>query len=203
MPMTLFKAAADQFKRLNARQQLWLGAAAAGALLLILVRLAYVPVLGVLGKQAAHNRTLRIKTADAQMLAQQTAQQDALLAQAGERYQALHRWTSSAESMPQIMELLSQQAKAHQVGVAAVQASGEPGAPSTAFGAQITLSEVPLQLTLTGRYWDIGELLGDLAEAPFLSVVRSLTIIRPTPDRVEVQATLVLGVYLTEERNKS
>jgi len=63
----------------------------------------------------------------------------------------------------------------------------------------VVLQERPLHLTLRGKYQSIGEFLGVLAEAPFVSVVRSLVIVKPEAGSLELQADVGLGVFWMKE----
>ena len=63
-------------------------------------------------------------------------------------------------------------------------------------GPEKTLREVPLKLTLRGRYGQIGEFLGEMAVVPFVASVRSLTIKKLEPAAGKLQADLALAVYL-------
>ena len=185
--------------QLGFREQLMLGATAAAATLLLAVRFLYLPVIGRIGEQRAMIRDLVVKTADAQALAAQRPTTEAALRDAQQRYRTLEDQVGSGQSVGKILELLGAQAKAHRLELTVVQqAPDELQARVVTLGPELTLREVPLTLQVSGRYRQIGEFLGGLQEAPFLSSVRTLTMAKAQAESPTLRAELVLAVYLAE-----
>lgn len=175
-----------------------LGAILAGALL---ARFVYLPLTWQIRDRRAMVEVLRLKLADAQVaiarLPQSTAERQRLEAQ----YRALTGRMTRGESLVRILERLSQQAKAHRVGMAVVKSHADDAASRMlTLGSMVTLHETPLALQLTGRYRPIAEFLGGLAEAPLLSTVRTVTITKPDAANATVRADVTLAVYVAEAR---
>ncbi len=176
---------------------LWGGAALLA--LGLLVQLVYRPLTARIGAQRMALRELRVKVADAQALAQQAPQHQAALERARVRYQALERRLGDGQGIARALETLSAQAKERRLEFVGVQPSaGEGEQPVVMVGPALRLRELPLTVQLTGRYRQLGEFLGELPQAPFLAVVRRLTLSRPRADTPKVLAELLLSVYPAE-----
>jgi Tfp pilus assembly protein PilO len=183
--------------QLEARQKLMLGATAAAVGLVLLARYLYVPLLGWIGSRRARLQELRVKIADAQTVIDQRPVQEAALAKAQADYDTLKSWMASRDSLARILEALSAQAQSHRLELTAVQPRSEQDeVPTISVGPDTTLREIPVRLTLVGRYAHLGDFLGELAASPFLSAVRELTITQPDPGSGKLTAELVLVVYL-------
>ena len=185
--------------KLEPRQQLVLAGLAACAGLAVATHVLFAPALGRIVSARSMLRELHTKQVEAQSMNAQLPEHEAALAKAQVQHQALERWIGSGNSLARILESLGDQAKRHRVNISVVQAGLESrhGPPrQIALGPGRMLQEVPLEVTLTGRYAPIGEFLGGLSGAPFLSSVQSLTLKKPDPADVKLQADLALVVYV-------
>lgn len=185
---------------LETRQKLLLGGTAALVVLVLLVRYAYLPVVARIGEHRASLTDLRVKTADADLLASRLPNEERALTEAQTRYRALERRIGEGQSVARILETLGQQAKDRRLELVAVQPREEDQAASRTLtlGPALTLQEVPLRLQLTGRYRQIGEFLGRLPDVPFIGSVQELKVTKPDATSAQLRADLVLAVYLAE-----
>ena len=186
---------------LRAPYRLALGGAAALMVLMLAVRHLFLPVVGRIGEQRVQLQDLAVKVADAQVLAESLPRHEAALREANTRYRALESRVGDGQSVARILDGLGKWAKDHRLEVVAVQPRGaEPPEPpfQVAAGPQLTLRAIPLTLRLKGRYRQLGELLGKLPSAPFVSMVRKLTIRQPNSESTQLETDLVLAVYIKE-----
>lgn len=116
------------------------------------------------------------------------------LEQAKQQLAPLARRISQGQSMARVLETLNARAQAHQLQVVAVQPRA--AAAHTTAGS-LALRDVPLELQVSGRYRQIGEFLGALAETPFLAEVRALTLASPG-DAPALEARIAMVVYVEE-----
>ena len=182
---------------LGSRQQLMLGAAGTVVSLALMARFLLLPGLTHLRERRGVLQELQVKTADAGTLVSRLPKEHAALQDVQGRSRALASRVGERQSVARILETLSRQAKAGQLELVTMQPrAGESGKHLLNFGPELTLSEVPLTLQVTGRYQALGEFLGQLSEAPFLSSVRTLSMTRPDAAHPELRADLVLVVYL-------
>lgn len=164
-----------------------------------LVRFFYYPVLARMMQQRAKIQELRIKTAEARTLAAQRPAQEAEFQRVQERYRALEQHIGTGQSIARILEALSDDAKRHRLALTAVQPRMESRGPRLLrLGPETVLREVPLSLQLTGRYRQIAEFLGGLNEAPFVGVVRTVTMTKAQSEGLSLKADVELAVYLEE-----
>ena len=183
--------------RLQPRQQLLLGTLGGAIALALCVRFLFMPAIARIGERRATLQNLQVKTADAGVLMSQLPAFQATLQESQARYRLLERRVGESESVARVLETLSQQAKANELELVTVQPrAGESGKRLVVFGSELAVSEVPLTLQLTGRYHSLGEFLGALSDAPFLSSVRELTVSKPDAGHPELRADLTLAVYL-------
>ncbi len=166
----------------------------------VLVAGLLVPVgLYVARQHAAWVRITR-DLAQAQHLNEQLSVEQAKMTDATQRYQRVEQRIGGGQSMARILEALGGQAKAAHVELVAVQ----PRAADTQhprlvhLAPSVTLREVPVTVQLSGRYRQLGEFLGALPDAPFISSTRSLTVTRASGDSPSLRAQLELVVYLPE-----
>lgn len=186
--------------QLEPRQQLLLGGTAALVALVLMV-FVYLPVVARIGERRVRLTDLRVKTADAHLLAARLPEEERALAETQARSRAFERRVVEGQSVARILETLGQQAKDRRLELIAVQPREEDqNEPRTlTLGPELTFQEVPLRLQLTGRYRQIGEFLGGLSHAPFMSSVRELRMRKPEVDSATLQADLLLVVYLAED----
>jgi Tfp pilus assembly protein PilO len=164
----------------------------------MLVRLVWLPVLGAVAEQRAMLHEVQVKMADAELVMARLSEEEEALAEVRERFNTFERWVGYGKSMARVLETLSQRARDHRLELVAIQPPVQADAQTIELSPGLRLREVPVQLTLTGRYRNIGAFLGELAEAPFLTSVRLLKIVRPEGISLRLQADVVLGVYLGE-----
>lgn len=184
----------------RAPEHQWLvGAAGIGLGALLVCRVLYLPLVATIGDRYARLRELRVKLADARVLTKQQPSQEQALARMTARYKIVERQVGEGQSVARILETLSQQAKHHRLELVAVQPPAEEDGPRRlGLGPEMALRETPLTVQLTGRYRHVGEFLGELFHAPFLSSVRQLSMTKPHAERPALQADLALLVYLAE-----
>ena len=183
--------------QLSGRQRQLLGVTGSALLLIFIARFLFLPVMARVNDRRATLRDLRVKIVDASRFEKELPHQQEEWQQVRERYQLLEDRIGSGQSVARILEVLSQQAKERHVGLAAVQSKVQESAASlVALGSDVKLREVPLRLTLIGRYRQIGEFLGWLPQAPFLASVWQIKLTRPLPGDLQVRAELVLAIYL-------
>ena len=189
---------------LGLRAQLMLGVTGAAVILVLAIRFLYLPALGRIGERRTTIQGLKVKMADAQALAAQRPAYEAALQDAEQRYQALEHRVGNGQSVGKILELLGAQAKTHRLELTVVQPAPDQlqAARAVTLGPELTLREVPLTLQVSGRFRQIGEFLGGLQEAPFLSSVRTLTMAKPQAESSLLRAELVLTVYVAERGAK-
>ena len=181
--------------------KLALGGAAALVVLVWAVRYLYLPVVARIVEQRVALNDLTVKVADAKVLAEAMPGQEAALHEAQTRYRALESRVSEGQSVARILDGLGKWAKEHRLEVVAVQPrSAEPSEPPllVTAGRELTLRAIPLTLRLKGRYRQLGEFLGKLSAAPFVGTVRKLTVHQPSSESAQLEADVVLAVYLKD-----
>ena len=182
---------------LGLRQQLVLGAAGTVLALVLQVRFLLMPGVARLRESRGALQELQAAIASTGALVSRLPKEQAALQDVQGRSRALASRVGERQSVARILETLSRQAKAGQLELVTMQPrAGEGGKRLLSFGPELTLSEAPLTLQVTGRYQALGEFLGRLSDAPFLSSVRTLTVTKPDAARPELRADLVLVVYL-------
>ena len=186
---------------LESRQRLLLGLTGAFLVLVLSARFVYLPLISWIGERRGVLENLRVKIADAHVLAEQLPGQEKALQLARERYGALVEGRiGKGQSVAHILEKLSQRANGHQLELVAVQPRTDQTEPHrVTLGPETRLRIVPLTLQLTGRYRQVGEFLEELVHAPMVTSVQSLKLTKPQADSAKLQADLVLAVYLAEE----
>ena len=186
---------------LEIRQKLLLAGTAALVALVLLGRFVYLPVAARLGERRASLTDLRGKTADAHLLASRLSEEERALTEAETHSRAFERRVGEGQSVARILETLGQQAKDRRLELVAGQPREEDHATTRTLllSPGLTLQEIPLRLQLTGRYRQIGEFLGGLIHAPFLSSVQELRMRKPAGTNATLQADLALAVYLTKD----
>ena len=185
--------------RLDARSKRLFGIAGCAVGLALVVRVLYVPIIGLIRSQHVALQDLRRKVADAHLLIDQLPKQEAEFAKAQSRSQELQMWRSSRESLARIMEALDGEAKHRRLECSIVQPRVDESEPRLlSLGTDKTLREVPLHVTLSGRYSQIGEFLGALANMPFLASVKTVTVTKSEAGSSRLQADLILAVYLAQ-----
>ena len=161
------------------------------------IRALYLPLAARINDQRGLLRDLKVKAADADLLAAQRPSQDAAFAQAQQAFRALDARVGRAESLASILEQLGRQAKDHRLELVAVQPKAD-GARVVTLGPQLQVREVPLTLQLTGRYRSIGEFFAELPREPFLSSIQRITMTKPQADRAQLTADIALAAYVAE-----
>ena len=162
-------------------------------------RYLYVPALGRIAGQRAELSDLKVKVADAEVLAEALPRHEAAVRAAEARYQDVDGRVGAGQSVARVLDGLGRWAKDHRIEVVAVQPGGAQSAEPpllVAAGPGLVLQEVPLGLRLKGRYRQLGEFLGKLPAAPFLGTVRGLTIRQPASDSAQLEADVTLALYL-------
>ena len=185
--------------KLEMRQKLLLGVTGGLVALMWLFRYLYLPAIASIEARRATLQDLKVKIADAQVLAAQLPDYQAALRDAQERYRVLESRLGAGQSVARVLEALSAEAKDHRLELAAVKPrTDERERRVFALSPEMLLTEVPLTLQLTGRYRQLGEFLGGLRDEPFVASVQELKITKPEAGHAQLQADLVLAVYLAE-----
>lgn len=186
--------------RLEMRHKIALGLTGGLAALILAVRFVYLPVFGAVGEKRATLLELKTKVADTTVLAARLPQEEAALAQAQKEYQAFLQRIGEEQSVARILDLLGKQAAGYRLQIVLLQQRADEGAPprTLTLGPQLTLREVPLTLKLTGRYRQFGEFLGTLAEAPFIAAVKDVKLARVKAGEPDLEADMVLAVYVAD-----
>lgn len=181
-------------------QQALGGITAALLIFLLLVRFIYLPVVARIGDRRTRLKDLQSKIADARGLTEQLPSQEAALQQVKTRYETLvNRIGKGQAVVARALETLSVRAKDHRLELVAVQPRESDGGQRTiTLGQELTLREVSLTLQLTGRYRQVGEFLGGLADDPLLASVRTLGMAKAHTVGTTLRADVGLAVYLTE-----
>jgi Tfp pilus assembly protein PilO len=184
---------------LQAPYKIALGVTVSLVALVWAVRYLYLPVVSRIGAQRAQLQDLAVKVADAQVLAEALPKHEAALREAESRYRALESRVSEGQSVARILDGLGKWAKDHRLEVVSVQPRANDAEPFlVSAGPGLLLRAVPLSLRLKGRYRQLGEFLGKLPDAPFVGTVRKLTLRQPSRESAQVEADVVLAVYLKE-----
>ena len=185
--------------KLEMRQKLLLGVTGGLVALVWLFRYLYLPAIATIEARRATLQDLKVKIADAQVLTAQLPDHQAALRDAQERYRALESRLGAGQSVARVLEALSAEAKDHRLELAALKPrTDERERRVFALSPEMLLTEMPLTLQLTGRYRQLGEFLGGLRDAPFVASVQELKITKPEAGHAQLQADLVLAVYLAE-----
>lgn len=176
-----------------------LGGTGALCVLLLLLRLGYLPVISRIGERRAALQELRVKMVDVQRVRVDLPKQEAALRRAEERYRTLEKRLGHGQSVARILEELNELAKHKRVQLVATQSSlDEREGDLVTLGPDMILREVPLTVQLTGRYRQMAEFLGALNGAPFIASVQRLHMTKAQRDGYALQADLALAVYLAE-----
>lgn len=185
---------------LHPQQQAVFGAAGALLILALAGRTMMWPLIRSIDDRYEQLRSLQVRIADARLLLDRRGEQEAALREAQSRYQASARRVGTERSIAKILEALNGLAKAHRLELVAVQPRAEEESrPMAALASGLTLREIPLTLRVTGRYRQLGEFLGSLSGAPFLSSVRRFALTKPQAGSLALHAEMVLAVYLVEK----
>jgi hypothetical protein len=180
-----------------------LGATVALAAALLAARYLYLPVIGTIIERQSSLNDLEVKVGDASVLSEALPKHEASLAQAETRFRALEGRVGQGQSVARVLEGLGKWAKDHRIDVVSVQpgvSESVEASPLVAAGPALTLRTVPIALRLRGRYRQLGEFLGKLPSAPFVSAVRRCAIHQPSPESPQLEADVVLAVYFQERQ---
>lgn len=188
---------AGPLSKLDSRQQLLV--MGAGGLLLMAagVRGVYLPLFARIRVQQTQLREWQAKAAVAAQLLSQRGTQETALKQAQQASRALESRIGRTPSLASFLERLGQRAKGARLELVAAQPKDAAASPRLiALGPQMQVREVPLTLQLTGRYRGLGEFLAALDREPVLFSIRHLTITKAQAEGAQVQADLLLHLYL-------
>lgn len=177
----------------DARRAAVIAAAAA-----LVAALAYPPLLRGLAHRQQRLAELTASIAEARQAADQQMDQLRQLERAAHQFALLMRRVGGGQSMARVLDALTQQAQTHQLQIVAVQPRAAGTADNRLRLGRTTLRAVPLELQVSGRYRQIGEFLGGLAEAPFLAEVRELRVSSAEHEQV-LTGRVDLVVYLAED----
>jgi Tfp pilus assembly protein PilO len=162
-------------------------------------QLLYTPLLTAVAVQRARLTELQGKIADAHLLAGQAVAQHAALDEARAAFQRLRRRIGEGQTVGRVIEVLGRQAKQHKLELMTIQPDEDEESPRLlAVEGGVTVREVPVSLRVRGRYQQIGQFLAALSNAPCLASVRQVSLSRPSRESPQLQAEMVLTVYLEE-----
>jgi Tfp pilus assembly protein PilO len=177
----------------------WITPVLLGVTLSVVAGLLYAPLMTRIGQRNAALRKLAMQIAEAEALMGGLEEQERALQQARTLYRHVEERAGQGPTLARILEHLSAQARDHQLELTSVQPQSEAGeARAFSVGASLTLRDVPVRLTLTGRYRHIGEFLEGLNQAPFFSSIHTLTMAKSGHDVAPLQIELLLSVYLAQ-----
>lgn len=169
---------------------------AAGALVW---RAVLSPLIGAVSVQRANLAELKGKIEVAQMLAGQLAGQQAVLSEARAEYQRVRRRIGDGHTVARVLEELGRLAKQEKLGIAGLEPQDNEAAPRLlAVEGGLTIREVPVRLKLKGRYQQMGQFLAALSGASSLATVQRINFTRPDAESAQLEAELVLAIYLQE-----
>ena len=172
-------------------------AAAIAAAAVLVVALAYPPLLRGLGQRHRRLAELTASITEARQAADQQLDRARQLERAQQQLAPWMHRIGGGQSMARVLDALNQQAQAHQLQVVAVQPRAAGTSEGKVSAGRATLRAMPLELQVSGRYRQIGEFLGGLAEAPFLAEVRALRVSSSEHAQV-LDGRIDLVVYLEE-----
>ncbi len=182
---------------LTSRDRLLLGMTGAAALLMLLVRWVYLPVVGCLRDRAAAIRELRVKLADAQDVLPRLPAQDAAFQETSARFGAFQARVGTDEALARILDALRREAEHWHLEFRANQLSTEDVAErAVRLGSTLVLRPVPVTLNLVGRYRSLGEFLGSLEHLPAMVTIETLSVSHKPELHPRLEATVQLAVYL-------
>lgn len=175
------------------------GLAVALALSLIAVRWLLVPIVDRIGMQRAAMQELRRSIEEARMVSLELAARRDAFRRATDRVAEIEARIGKGQALARVLDTLRTEAGRCHVVMSATQLAegqGQTLAPPIPLAPELRLQEVPVSVTLTGRYRQLGEFLAALTDAPFLSEVRSLSIKRKADRASQLEAQMKLIVYL-------
>ena len=184
---------------LDARTQLLL--AAAGLLIGsgVVIRWAHLPVVARCRDDGAQIRELHVKIADARSLVPRLVEEEASLQQSRLQLEAALEDFGSEESVARMLETLQHHAEVLHLEFSAMKSSDtEESGETLALGRHLTLRQVPITVTLVGRYRQIGAFLATLDGAPFLTQVQRLSLKRQSETSSAVEAQMTLALYAAD-----
>ena len=165
--------------------------------LVLLVRWVYLPVIGQIRERRVAVQDLRVKIADAKELLPKLPAQEAAFQQAKQRFETLQIRLGNAQALANILDTLRTQAERLHLEFSATQLPYEEEAQGVIrLGAGLALREVPVTLTLIGRYRNLGELLGSLAEAPVVGAIDTLSVGSKPEFQPRLEANVSLKMWL-------
>lgn len=177
----------------------WITPVLWGVTMPVVAGFLYAPLMSRIGQRSAALRTLARQIAEAEALMGGLEEQERALQQARTLYRYVEERAGQGPTLARVLEHLSAQARDHQLELTSVQPQSEAGeARAFSLGASLTLREVPVRLTLTGRFRQLGEFLEGLSQAPFFSSLHTLTLAKESRDGAPLQMELLLAVYLAQ-----
>ena len=171
--------------------------------LVLAARFLYVPAMARVNRHRAALQDLKVKIADAHVLTEQLPQQQSALEDAQQRHRMMFGRVGDGQSVARILEQLSALAKSEHVELATVQPRADEEPRLVAMTPDLTMREIPLRLQLKGRYQQIGNFLGHLPTAPFIASVRQCSMTKPQGETAQLEAELVIGVYVADRAPKT
>lgn len=182
---------------LTPRHRLVLGLAGAAALLVLLIRWVYLPVVGRIRDRAAAIRELRVKLADAQTVLSRLPAQEAAFQETSVRFGAFQARVGTDEALARILDTLRREAEREHLEFRANQLPTEDTAErAMRLGSTLVLRPVPVTLNLVGRYRSLGEFLGSLEHLPAVVTIETLSLSHKPELHPRLEATVQLAVYL-------
>ena len=182
---------------LTPRHRVVLGLAGAAALLALLVRWVYLPVVGRIRDRAAAIRELQVKLADVKDILPRLPAQDAAFQEASARFSAFQARLGTDEALARMLDTLRREAEHWHMEFRASQLSHEDVAKrAISLGPTLVLRPVPVTLNLVGRYRSLGEFLGSLERLPAVVTIETLSVSHTPELHPRLEATVQLAVYL-------
>ena len=184
--------------RLNPLAQRVVLLAAAAGVIAAAWLLLWGPLYQASRRESARLAELNAMIEEAHQLTSQAAAHQAAFSEAQAAFQNVYSRIGGQQTVPRILEALGHQAKQHRLKLVAIQPDDDDTPDLYAVDDRVTVRAVPIRLHLKGRYQQLGQFLGDLSAAPFLASVEGVSVSRPGLDSPELEADLMVSVYLTE-----
>ena len=168
--------------------------------ILILVRSVYLPAWARIMERKAILYDLQVKVADAQVVMPRLSEQGEKLQKAKQQLLLVNSQFSSGRTLGRILERISEEARNSRLDLSVSQEFAQ----SVDLGPRMKLEAIPLTLKLKGRYAQLGEFLGRLSEAPFVSMVKQLSVMRSSGEEsADLSAEVVLEVFFAADESSS
>jgi Tfp pilus assembly protein PilO len=179
--------------RIRLWQQIGLASALAVCVLLAAARMVYVPLWGNAAQNRAAAFDLQVKLSDAQSVTPLILEQERRLELSRLRVQELQSELGSGQNLARTLEQLDDCA----VKAGVLMSLSQDAALPAPVDEVLSMQQVTVTVQVSGRYPQLGQFFNQLAQAPFVSRVRSLSVTRHEPSSSQLAATILLELLLS------